>query len=143
MRLEKKIRNQLALYTSGGLDMEKFRHWFAPVLRDVHNSGEAGAERLAHLIEWEFVDFERGMTPDETVLRSKLKELASAVFAVANPPSSENSAVEFVRQEILLQPQGAILVEAAGTSGGYTTTVLASESPVRNESSFTLQLNPA
>jgi len=88
MTLANQIRNQLARYTSNDLDMRAFRDWFAPVLRDVHKSGEADAESLAHAVEWEFLDFERGVS-SEVFLKENLSRLASV--AVANPPVPHSS----------------------------------------------------
>jgi len=79
MTLEKKIRNQFALYNSGRLDMKEFRHWFAPFLRDVHKTGDADLEKFAHAVEWEFLDYERGLV-SEPELKQELARLVGSQF---------------------------------------------------------------
>lgn len=142
MALAKELRKQLARYTSDDLDMKAFRDWFLPVLRDVHKSGDAEAEKLAHEVEWEFVDLERGLLPSENALKANLSQLCSgnATVLVANAPEPQNSNVEVVRQEAVAHTtsEAGVLVMVAGNSGGHSTTVyVVEQQPVsRNESSL-------
>jgi hypothetical protein len=72
--LAKEIREHLAAYLAGDLQAEDFRGWFASALRDVHKSNDPEAEELAHAVEWEFCDFERGVSSEE--IRQNLSRLA-------------------------------------------------------------------
>ena len=138
----KELQKKLAEYTSGLLPVEEFRAWFAPVLRDVHRSGDADAEKLAHAVEWEFCDLERGVSSD-AILKENLSRLARVAVAVSEPT---NSPVQVQRQELFVSsPTQQVLVQAAGNDnyGNSKISVATYEQGSSNESSVTLELTAA
>lgn len=78
MALAKELRKRLSLYLSGTDDLSKFRDWFVLFLRDAHASGEADTVELADAVDWEFVDFGRGLSASEAELKNNLRELLAS-----------------------------------------------------------------
>jgi hypothetical protein len=85
-KLSNEIRQELSRYLAGDLQPADFRNWFAVVLRDVHKSNDPAAEELAHAVEWEFCDLERGVSPQQ--VRDNLRSMAEqpGVFVQAEAP---------------------------------------------------------
>jgi hypothetical protein len=134
MTLANRMRSQLARYTSNDLDMKSFRDWFVPVLRDVHKSGDQEAEALAHAVELEFVEMERGLA-SETVLKENISRLASV--AVTNPPESQNAEGKIQTMYLHLPtPQTRFLIETAAGNSDSGSALRVVES--NEESSFSL-----
>lgn len=120
------LRKQLALYATDKLGVLAFRDWFGPVFRTAHKSGDSTLEMLVHAVEWEFVDFERGLS-SESVLKKNLSQLASGdtALAVANPPESSNSRVQVLRQEFVFPaPPVYVLAQTAGSTNGVASCVV-------------------
>jgi len=81
--LTNEIRERLTRYVAGDDTPEAFRHWFALILRDVHQSNDEEAETLAHQIEWQFLYAEQGKISCD-VLKTNLSFL-SKKHAEPNP----------------------------------------------------------
>ena len=70
--LENEIREHLAQYLDGRATLDAFEEWFAPLIWNIENAGDPGAEALAYEIELRLAERTHGhRTEDE--LRSSFE----------------------------------------------------------------------
>ena len=81
MALTSEIKNQLARYYRGEIDLTTFQEWLDHAL-DAQRDPEAN--RFAQAIEWLFCDFERGLLSRDQMMEALL-QLASPVESSGSP----------------------------------------------------------
>jgi hypothetical protein len=90
MATEAEIRDRLASYLAGEIELDSFDEWLTGATWNVHQSGDDGAQELTYAIELVLSEHSAGHMTDQR-LRERLSELLRRYSAsiVINDPGAE------------------------------------------------------